>query len=144
MKAIIISIALACALAGCATQNVAGTASYQLVPQDRVIGTIAQPSENEPFGTVVVKRDPGLFGAALSSVLLLDGKPAARIKPGEFIEFRSQPGEHILGVSWSDNLGAAATSSTRELAVEIRPGQTYYFRVFPQAGSGVVIERASQ
>ena len=131
-------------LAGCATQNVAGISSYQLVSAERVTGLIASAPLGEPAGTVVIKRDPGMFGAALSSILLVNGKPVARLKPGEYLLFQATPGEHLFGVSWSDNLGAAATSSTRELAVEIRAGQTYYLRMFPQAGSGVVIERSSQ
>ncbi len=131
-------------LAGCATQNVAGVSSYQLVSAERVTGAIAEPPLGEPAGTVVIKRDPGMFGGALSSILLVNGVPVARLKPGEYLQFRATPGEHLFGVSWSDNLGAAATSSTRELAVEILAGQTYYLRMFPQAGSGVVIERSSQ
>ena len=84
------------------------------------------------------------MGTALSSILLVNGAPVARVRPGEYLEFRTAPGEHIFGVSWSDNLGAATTSSTRELAVEVRAGQTYYLRMLPQSGSGVVIERSSQ
>lgn len=143
MKKMLAASALVLVLSGCATQNVAGTGSYQSVPDDRVVGTLLQPSAGEPSGVVIVKRDPGMVGAALSSVLLVDGKPVARIKPGEFFQFRSQLGERLFGVSWSDNLGAVATSSTREIAVDIKPGQTYYLRMLPQAGSGVVIERAS-
>lgn len=144
MRIGIYACGLLLALAGCATQNVAGTSSYQVVSAERITAAISEPPPGEPSGTVVIKRDAGMMGAALSSILLVNGKPVARVKPGEYLQFRASPGEHLFGVAWSDNLGAAATSSTREVAVEIRAGQTYYFRMFPQAGSGIVIERSSQ
>ena len=144
MKIGFVACGLLLLLAGCATQNVAGISSYQLVSAERVTGAIVEPPIGEPAGTIVIKRDPGILGAALSSTLLVNGKPVARVKPGEYLQFRAALGEHLFGVSWSDNLGAAATSSTRELAVEVRAGQTYYLRMFPQPGSGVVIERSSQ
>lgn len=131
-------------LAGCATQNISGAASYRSVPEQQIINAVPQPSPHDAHATVVVKRDHGLFGSALSSVLLLNGKPVVKVKPGEFTQIRVTPAEHIFGVSWSDNLGAAATESTRELAVDCKPGQTYYIRMFPQSGSGIAIERASQ
>lgn len=131
-------------LASCATQNVPGTASYRSVPDQQIINHVAQPSPEEAHAIVVAKRDPGMVGVALSSVFLVNGKPVARVKPGEFTTFRIAPGEHIFGVSWSDNLGTVATESIRELAVDCKPGQTYYLRMFPQAGSGIAIERASQ
>ena len=144
MKLGFAACALALMLAGCATQNAAGISSYHVVSADRLTGAIGEPPASEPAGTIIVKRDPGMLGAALSSILLLNGKPVALIKPGEYLQFRTLPGEHIFGVSWSDNLGSVATSSTRELAVDVRAGQTYYLRLFPQSGNGVAIERSSQ
>lgn len=144
MKALLLASGLALALSGCVTQNIAGTSSYQPVSTSRIIGFIPEPASNDHAGIIIVKRDPGKLGSAIESTLLIDGQPVARIEPGEYLQFRSHLGEHIFGVSWSDNLGPAATSSTRELAVDVKPGQTYYLRMFPQAGAGIVIERTSQ
>ena len=135
--------ALLLVVAGCATQNVPDISSYQLA-SGHTIDPMVETPIGKPAGTIVVKRDPGLMGAGLSSILLVDGKPMVRLKPGEYIEFRAAPGEHNFGVSWSDNLGPAATSSTRELAVDVRAGQTYYLRLFPQPGIGIAIERSSR
>lgn len=144
MKRQIFALGLTFVFAGCATQNLAGTSSYQAVPTERNSSVFVEPEPGRPAGTIIVKRDLGMFGAGLSSILLVGGKPVVQLKPGEYFQFRVVAGEQLLGVAWSDNFGAVETSSTREIAVDVHPGQTYYFRMLPQAGNGIVIERSSQ
>lgn len=131
-------------LAGCATQNVAGTIAYRAVPQSQIVGALPNVLASEPSGTIVVKRDPGFMGKALSSILMLDGKQTANVKPGEFVRFRVKAGEHLFGVAWSDHFGKLSTASTRELAVDVQDGHTYYIRMFPLTGNGIAIERSSK
>jgi hypothetical protein len=122
-----------------------GTTPYVLVPQSQFVGSY--PSDGEAAhdnATIIVKRDPGFFGSALSSVLLLDGRRVATIKPGQFLRLSLKPAEYLFGVAWSDDMGALETSTTREIAVDCRAGNTYYIRMFPQPMSGIVIERSSQ
>ena len=140
-----IACALAFLVAACATKNLPGTTGYVAIPQSQLFG--ARPSDGEAArdnATIVVKRDPGFTGSALSSILLLDGKRVASIKPGQYLELSLKPGEYLVGVAWSDGMGALETSATREIAIDCKAGKTYYIRMFPQAMSGIVIERSSQ
>jgi len=129
---------------GCATQNIAGTQAYRRVPPTQITGALPPVAQGDQAGTVVVKRDPGFMGKGLSSILLIDGKPVAKIRPGEYLEFRVPAREVLVGVSWSDDLGSLKTASTREVALEIQEGRTYYVRMFPLVGNGIAIERTSQ
>ncbi len=131
-------------VSGCATQNVAGISTYKAVPEARIFTKNTVQGPNGMTGTVIVKRDHGMLGAALSSTLLIDGQPTAKIKAGEFLQFPVSGDEHIFGVAWSDNLGPLATSSTREVAITIQAGKVYYLRMFPQLSNGIAIERVSQ
>jgi hypothetical protein len=130
-------------MAACATKNLPGTTGYIAIPQSQLFG--ARPSDGEAArdnAKIVVKRDLGFTGSALSSVLLLDGKRVAIIKPGQYLELSLKPA--LFGVAWSDGMGALETSATREVAIDCKAGKTYYIRMFPQAMSGIIIERSSQ
>ena len=132
-------------VAECATKNLTGTTGYVAIPQSQLFG--ARPSDGEAArdnATIIVKKDPGFTGSALSSILLLDGKRLAIIKPGQYLELSLKPAEYVFGVAWSDGMGALETGTTREIAVDCKAGKTYYIRMFPQAMSGIVIERSSQ
>ena len=136
--------AAAMLLFGCATQNIAGTDAYASVPSSRIVGTLPTIPVGSLEGIIVVKRDPGLMGTAISSILLINGEPVAKLKPGEYIQLRMPAGEALFGVSWSDNLGALKTASTREVAIDVKAGQTYYVRMFPLVENGIAIERVSR
>ncbi len=130
---------------GCATQNTPGTADYALISNSQVIGELPSvKSSPENIATIIVKRDRGFSGAALSSVLTIDGRRIAKIKPAQYLELYLPEREYLFGVDWSDGMGPVATSTTRELAVDCRAGRTYYLRMFPQIGNGIIIERTSQ
>ena len=66
------------------------------------------------------------------------------MSPGQFISLSVAPGDHLFGVASSDNLGPVATNISREVAADCKAGRTYYFRLFPQAAGGIVIDRVSQ
>ncbi len=135
---------IALALGGCATSNQPGTSSYVPVERSQIVENAPQPSDATGTATVVVKRDQGFMGVALTSVLTIDGRPTAKIRPGQFVSLRVAAGEHLFGVSSSDNLGPIATNISREVAADCKAGKTYYFRLFPQVGGGIVIDRVSQ
>ena len=137
-------VAIAVALVGCSTTNQPGTGSYLPVPPSQMIGTPPRPATAAEAATIIVKRDPGFMGTALSSVLTIDGRPIARMRPGQFISLSVAPGDHLLGVASSDNLGPVATNISREVAADCKAGRTYYFRLFPQVAGGIVIDRVSQ
>lgn len=131
-------------LVGCATQNVPGLSSYVAVPSSQFLSEIPPIGNFAENAIIIVKRDPGFLGSALSSVFTIDGKPIASIKPGQYIELSLHPKEYVFGVAWSDGLGALETSTTREIAIDSKPRKTYYLRLFPQIANGIGIERTSQ
>lgn len=143
MKTQLLGAAIAVLLAGCATNNIPGVASYSAVAPSAYVGIAPTSKSAEPF-TVIAKRDPGKLGVMLASMLTVDGKSIAPIKPGEYVELKLDPGEYLFGVAWTDGLGKVATGSTREVAIDGKPGKTYFLRMFPQNHNGIVIERSSQ
>ena len=129
---------------GCATQNISGTASYEAVPSSQIIVSVQATDKLEDTALLIVKRDKGFTGSALSSVFTIAGKRIALIKPGQYFELPLRSGEYVFGVAWSDDLGLLETGNTREVSVDCKAGKTYYLRMFPQAGNGIAIERSSQ
>ncbi len=140
----ILLLALVLVLTGCATQNIAGTASYTLVPDSQIVTRLIEPLAHEPYATIIVKRDAGMFGSGLSSTLILDTKHVAKIDRGQYLEFRVTPGEHIFGVALSTLFNSTATKYEHEIAIDCKAGQIYYVRLYPQAGNGMAIGRSSQ
>lgn len=129
---------------GCATQNIPGVARYEAVPSAQILGFVQAAGKSEETALLIVKRDKGLAGSALSSVFTIAGKQIALIKPGQYFEMPLRSGEYVFGVAWSDDLGPIGTGAMREVSIDCKAGKTYYLRMFPQAGSGIVIERSSQ
>ena len=94
------------------------------------IGDSAQFYQNpHDVVRVTVMRKPQFTGLALTLKIELDGKPIARLRPGDFIEFPVGPGRRFLRVSAK----GAATNTLEKF--EAIAGESYYFRV---AVSGVI------
>ena len=120
-KILFLLIGIATLLVSCATQNISGTASYEEI----------QTSISNENGNVIVKRDSGFMGSALSSNLFVDNQFVASLRPGKGVHFISISSAKAL------NLG---TAFERNLRVEITDDTTRTFRVFPMPGQGMTIE----
>jgi hypothetical protein len=129
---------------GCAasTQNVAGTSSHVAIPSSQVVGK-PPVSESGERATVIVKRDPGLYGSALDATLTIDGRDIAHVKAGQYYRFAIGPGEHLFGVHPTGGLGKLLADVHREVAVQVVAGQTYVLRLSAERGSGMHIQRSS-
>lgn len=114
---------------GCATQNISGTANYA-----EVWSSIS--AEN---GNIIVKRDSGFMGSALSSNLFLDNEFVASLCPGNFVQFRLGKGIHFISISSAKALNLG-TAFERNLRIEITDDTVRTFRVFPMPGQGMMIE----
>ncbi len=111
-----VAAVLVAGLTACATQNQPGTTGYTAVPEAQFFGAVPVGGiTTQDSARVIVKRDPGFTGAALSSVLLINGVRIVVIRPRQYLELSLAPDEYVFGVSWSDDLGALATSGTREI-----------------------------
>ena len=116
-------------LVGCATQNISGTASYEEI----------QTSISNENGNVIVKRDSGFMGSALSSNLFVDNQFVASLRPGNFVQIQIDKGVHFISISSAKALNLG-TAFERNLRVEITDDTTRTFRVFPMPGQGMTIE----
>jgi|GEM_PF-4755238 len=139
-----IALTIPVLFSGCvaSTQNLAGTSSYVVIPSSQVIGG-PPVSERGEQGTVIVKRDPGLYGSALDATLTIDGKDIARLKAGQYYRFAIGSGEHLFGVRPAGGLGKLLADVHREVAVQIVTGHTYILRLSAERGSGMHIQRSS-
>ena len=94
-----IAFPLAFIVAACATKNLPGTTGYVAIPQSQLFGVRRSDGEAaHDNATIVVKRDLGFTGSALSSVQLADGKRVATIKPGQYLELSLKPAEYVFVV----------------------------------------------
>ena len=91
---------------------------------------------------ISVRRDDRIRGSAIHSTVLLDGKSIEILKPGGHVQFCAAPGEHIIGVS-SDFFGGMGAQK-RELAIELKLGKEYKYRVFILHAQGATIERTAE
>ncbi|MDC9651485.1 hypothetical protein [Xanthomonas perforans] len=130
-KSVAASVLAAALLASCATKPVADDEAIA-VPSDRAFLYQANAAD---AGTLIVTRDGGFQGSACDIGVLIDGKDAARLKPGERATFKIPAGEIILGVQ---PVGAGICSAgqarvRRETGLVIKPGvvRKYRFGIGP-------------
>lgn len=118
-------IAILCALlllAGCATEPIS-TRDAHPVPRERVLAAdMTKPQEG--MGSLIVKRDAGLFGSACTHRLFINGTPFADIDTEEKVQIYLAPGEHILGSKPNGICGGGNV----ETAVNLKAGQTRTYR----------------
>lgn len=88
--------------------------------------------------TVRVARDVGYIGSAVFMHVSLDGKKIAALNPGEFIEFRVDPGEYLLSA-----IPTNIFNERHPTVIEVtwRAGTTYRYRVGMDANMSVNILR---
>lgn len=128
-KTMILLIGISTLFFGCATQNIPGTASYEEIKT-------AISTEN---GNIIVKRDNGFMGSALSSNLFVDNQFVTALRPGNFVQLRIDKGVHFISISSAKALNLG-TAFERNLRFEIKDETTRTFRVFPMPTQGMMIE----
>lgn len=81
-------------LVGCSTQPIRTELARPVSPEGIQAQELTQPSA----GTVpvVVKRDDGATGSGCAKQLYLQGKPVARLWPGEKVTLYLRPGVYVL------------------------------------------------
>lgn len=82
-----------------------------------------QPANNEP-ATVYIYRPNKMYGGALEPSVFVDDKELARMDNGRYFFFKMAPGKHIIHM----------TDEKKGYAIDMGPGQTYYFRVGIESG----------
>lgn len=123
------------ALTGCATSTVAPHQA-KLVPADRVYHQPALSAD--ATARAVFVRDAGVFGSGVYLHLIVDGKKAASLDPGEKVELLLAPGEHIFGIVPTDLFGMSAV---RSIDQHLRAGERYYYRILTDMNAGSAIQR---
>jgi hypothetical protein len=138
-RAVFVSL-VAAYLCGCETQPVALNNSKQ-APPNHLLGQPAKAvSSMDQGGKVVITRDSGFAGSAGLLKIFVDGTPVAKLSRYERCEVLLSEGEHLLGVIPNSNLMGI---SVHETPVNVRTGQTYYFRVGLNSENGLTIQRSA-
>lgn len=115
----------------CSTVNKAGLDDYTRVSDSTMF---------DATGNVIIKRDSGFMGSAVSAFLYVDKKFCCRLSPGTFCKIRLHKGSHFLSVTSAKvlNLGKEFNRSLRVDITDETEIRT--FRVFPMPTQGIVIE----
>lgn len=121
---LVLAAALAAALAGCAATQPPPPTQARPVPPERTAA--AEPTASPTPALVRITRDVGYIGSAAAMHLWLDGRRVATLQPGEFIEFRADPGAR--------RLSALPVSIFKDrhptvLPVAWQPGRQYHYRL---------------
>lgn len=110
-------------VAACATTPTP-TGDSAEVPSSRMLAPQFLTND-EGRGTVVVKRDRGMMGAACSMRLYVDGTSAADLYTQEKVTLRLPAGQHVLSVAPNGLCGGGI----REAGVDVLLGKVSMFRI---------------
>jgi hypothetical protein len=130
-------------IAGCGTKHTPGTTAYVPIWATQMRGAVPVVPANAQASTIIVKRDRGLAGSALSAIFTVDGVEVADIPAGYFYRFDVEAGEHIFGVKSKKEGFVGLSSVFRELAVDCKPQRTNYLRLHVEYRDGIQINRSS-
>jgi hypothetical protein len=116
-------IAVALAVAGCATRPVSNSEASH-VPSSRIIDSkLLQPSPDS--GVVTVKRDSGFGGSACSSRVFVNAKPVADLQTSEKVVVYLPAGEYVFS-AWPNGICGGGMSEVRAL---VKSGSELSFRI---------------
>jgi hypothetical protein len=91
---------------------------------------------------IIIKRVDSFIGAAQTITFTLDGQEIYKFRTGNQYSFKIDPREYLFGVKCAG--GWQMWGNVSELAVEIKPKNTYMFRIIPDMSLGCRIERSSE
>jgi hypothetical protein len=123
MKKIILVSSLILSIAGCATRPVS-TAESKPVSMANILDS--RFLVNSPgSGTVVIKRDSGVFGSACTSRVFVNAKPTADLAPIEKLVLYLPPGDYIFS-AWPNGICGGGMSEVR---ANVKSSETLTFRI---------------
>ena len=129
-------------MVGCATKHTPGTADYRPLDPAHILAPLPEPASTN-VSTIIVKRDNGLSGMALSALFTINGIDTAKFPAGTFLKFPIESGEHIFGVKSLKKGFPFGTTVFREIPVDCKPDKTYYLRLYVDFEEGIQIQRSS-
>jgi hypothetical protein len=98
---------------------------YRLEGTNLVAVATAGPAANSGAdATVYIYRPKKMMGRGLEPSVFVDGTELARMDNGRYFALKVKPGKHIIHM----------TDDKKGYAVDMGPGQTYYFRIGIEAG----------
>ncbi len=131
-------------LIGCATSPVSFEKSTP-VQSERLGPAYASYSANGPSkGAVIVIRDSGFTGAAVSLPIYVNVKKLANLMPSESVKFYLPEGDNFIGFSLRGLSESYETKNLQEQVLNVVAGNTYYFRLGYIEAGGVKLRRSSQ
>lgn len=121
-------------LAGCSSFR-ADPEHVRAVPPERLLAFQEARAES---ARIVVNRDFGVMGGGCYVAIDVDRQVAARIGVGEQAIFEVPAGTRVVGISADkqDDTLCGMARLLRELAVPVKAGETYAFRIVSQNRGG--------
>ena len=83
-----------------------------------------RPQAMQPDATVYIYRPKKMAGRALEPSVFVDDTELARMDNGRYFAIRLKPGKHLVRM----------TDDKKGYAIDMGPGQTYYFRIGIEMG----------
>jgi hypothetical protein len=124
---------LLAALLGCASEPIP-TSQAVSVPRERILNVdIHKPRPST--GSLIVKRDPGLRGAACEYRLHENGRRFADILPGEKVQIYLSAGDHIIGIK-----NGPMCNGDIETLVTVKVGKTITYRTALTGNNEVILQ----
>jgi len=137
-------ILLIAILSGCATSPVSLSKSVP-APKSQLKAAYYELVNNSPNkGRVIVIRDSGFTGSAMSLPIYVNTKKIANLMPSESVTFYLSEGEHFIGMSLQGLTKNREKDNLQEQVINIEAQQDYFYRLgFIEAGI-IVLRRSSQ
>lgn len=132
-------------LTGCSTTPVSYSEAAA-VPANR-LGIAYQKfaAEDPSTANVIILRDSGFQASLIPFHIYIDGEKVASIKIKESLSLLLTPGEHFLGIVGAGHLSETAErDGLDEQVLNVKDGETYYYRVGILQNKGLILQRSSQ
>ena len=140
---VVLSAAIAIALAACNTTPVTRSQS-QAVSPTQVLAPELQTASSDRMLPVLLVRDAGFIGSFLDAIVAIDDTDVVVLKPEQRFEFYLALGNHMFSIKPAKN---PLSEPMAETDVEIRPNGPNgpnSFRLRLVSGDGPRIEHALQ
>lgn len=126
----------ALAVAGCASTAIP---TDQARPTEEILDQVVT-KPNAGTSRVQIKRDVGVVGSACGILVLLNGKPLAKLHTGQIVTAYLPPGEYIFGAASTGICGGGDS----EVQVRLANDETRTLRVSVDQGTAIRIGPTAQ
>jgi len=130
---------------GCSTSPVKYSDAVEVPEARRFSAYEKYAAPDREAANVVIIRDSGFTGSAVSLPVYIDGNKIAEIYVSESISLTLTSGDHFIGITQG---GPGSEESRRrnldEQVLNVKTGEKYFYRVGVLVSKGLILQRSSQ